>query len=488
MSHGHAVVIGGSMAGMCAAKAVAPHFDRVTVVDRDAYPGEPVYRKGVPQARHVHALLARGRNGLEQLFPGFAERMIAAGASDADAGLHFATLRKHGWQRRLPSQVPLLLSSRVLLEFTVRELLRQTPNVTFVESTDVVGLTLGDGEPRRVIGVSVTPAGAGEGTASQIRAGEGAASRIRAGEGAASRITADLVIDAGGRGSRAPAWLAAAGLAVPQETVVDCFAGYSTRWYQAPPAGHWPRDWWWRGLWIEPDPPDELMGGVLFPVEGGRWIVTLIGHARHYPPTDEAGFNAALRSLRSPAIAEAVALAEPISPVYGNRSLSNRFRHYERLREPLGGFVAVGDGVCVFNPNYGQGMSTAALSALTLARSVATAGAGFGPGFARSFFRAQARAFEDAWLLATGADLDFPGAVGKPPPGRSVLGPYVAAVFDEMRTDPVVLRGGMEILHLLRPTTAFFALPLLSRVAWRALRGLLRRGQREPIPTMPELC
>lgn len=465
-------MIGGSVAGMCAAQAIAPYFDRVTLIDRDTFPTEPVYRKGVPQARHVHALLARGRNGLEQLFPGFGERMLAAGARQADAGIDFATLRKYGWQRRMASEVPLLLASRVLLEFTVRELLGSTANVAMLPGCEVLGLSFAQDDPRQVNGVTA-----------------------RGGDGVLRRLAADLVVDAAGRGSRAPFWLHAAGMSEPAETVVDCFAGYATRWYQAPAPQAWPQDWWWRGLWIEPEPPGQLMGGVLFPVEGDRWIVTLIGHSRHYPPTDELGFNAALRSLRSPAIAEAVALAEPISPVYGTRSLSNRFRRYERVRDPFGGLVAVGDGVCAFNANYGQGMSTATMSALTLAAAIRAAaerpasgraGGGFGPGFVRSFFRTQAAGLRDAWLMATGADLDFPGAVGTPPAGRGVIGPYVAAVFDEMRTDPAILQHAMEILHLVRPTSAFFAPPVLGRMARRTLRGLARRAPRPPIPAMPE--
>jgi 2-polyprenyl-6-methoxyphenol hydroxylase-like FAD-dependent oxidoreductase len=95
----------------------------------------------------------------------------------------------------------------------------------------------------------------------------------------------------------------------------------------------------------------------------------------------------------------------PLSPIYGNRALSNRFRHYERLASPLGGFVSIGDGACVFNPVYGQGMTTAVLSAEVLASEVRAARAGFGPEFSRRLFRTQARTFRSIWGLATGADV-----------------------------------------------------------------------------------
>jgi 2-polyprenyl-6-methoxyphenol hydroxylase-like FAD-dependent oxidoreductase len=368
-----------------------------------------------------------------------------------------------------------------LTEFTVRELLCETPNIALRERTEVTGLKLAPGDLRQVIGVAVRARGGDEGSRSPRHPEEAGA--------APAEIEADLIVDASGRGSRAPSWLRAAGAEVPEETVVDCFAGYSSRWYRAPKKERWPEAWWWKGLWIEAAPPSQLLGGVLFPIEDGRWVVTLIGYSKQYPPIDEEGFTAALGSLRSPAIAEAAALAEPISPVYCNRSLANRFRRYERIAAPLGGFVAVGDGVCVFNPNYGQGMSTAVISALSLASCVRETLVGFGPGFARAFFRAQARSLEDAWELATGGDFSFPGVMGEPPPGWSLVARYADAVFDAMRMDPVALHDTMEVLHLLKPRTALFALPLLKRVLLRSFHGLVKRGpKREPIPPMPPLA
>jgi 2-polyprenyl-6-methoxyphenol hydroxylase-like FAD-dependent oxidoreductase len=56
----HAVVIGGSMAGLLAARVLVDHFERVTIVERDAYPSQPTSRQGLPQASHVHVLLTQG--------------------------------------------------------------------------------------------------------------------------------------------------------------------------------------------------------------------------------------------------------------------------------------------------------------------------------------------------------------------------------------------------------------------------------------------
>src|SRR5438093_1518148 len=135
-----AVVIGGSIAGLCAARALADYFDRVTVLDRDTYPAGPAERVGVPQGRHVHALLARGRRELERLFPGFERRMLAAGAHEIDFGRDFATLRGAGWMAREESGIATLFASRTLLETIVRDLLRAVPRVELLEPAAVTGL------------------------------------------------------------------------------------------------------------------------------------------------------------------------------------------------------------------------------------------------------------------------------------------------------------------------------------------------------------
>jgi len=82
----HAVVIGGSLAGLIAGRALSDFFERVTVIDRDAYPDGALERPGVPQSRHVHALLARGRKELERMFPGFGRLMRERGAHEIDFG------------------------------------------------------------------------------------------------------------------------------------------------------------------------------------------------------------------------------------------------------------------------------------------------------------------------------------------------------------------------------------------------------------------
>jgi 2-polyprenyl-6-methoxyphenol hydroxylase-like FAD-dependent oxidoreductase len=267
--------------------------------------------------------------------------------------------------------------------------------------------------------------------------------------------------------------------------VVNSFAGYSSRWFNAPEPTRWPREWWWKGIWIDIKEPEHMTAGVLFPVEQGRWIVTLGGVAKHYPPSDEAGFMAALSRLRSPIIAEAVRLAEPISPVYCNRAMANRFRHYEQWQERLAGFVALGDAVCAFNPVYGQGMTTGTVSATILADCLKKYGP-TNPELPRYFFRAQARFQGDPWRLATGADFRFPQTEGERPLGSRLFDPYMRALFAAAVDDVVLRRRVGEVLNMLKPPASFFALPILARVALGSVRRLFTpSSDGQPIPAMP---
>jgi 2-polyprenyl-6-methoxyphenol hydroxylase-like FAD-dependent oxidoreductase len=454
-----AVVIGGSIAGLCAARVLADWFDAVTVLDRDGYPAGTVERAGVPQSRHVHALLARGRRELERLFPGFDARMRAAGAHEVDFGWDFAALRADGWAPRERTGITTLFASRTLLETTVRDLLRRVPRVALVERAAVTGLVADGDGARRVRGVRVH----------------------RRDGGADEELHADLVVDASGRTSRSAEWLRAMGLEPPAETVVDSFGGYATRWYRAPDPARAPREWWWKGIWIDPKAPEHMTAGVLFPVEDGRWIVTIAGISRNYPPADEDGFGLALARLRSPLIARAVALAEPISPVHCHRAMANRFRHYERWPARLDGFIAVGDSVCAFNPVYGQGMTTAAVAATILAACVDRVGP-TSPALPREFFHAQGRFLRDPWGLATGADFHFPATEGVRPPLFALFNRYTDALFAAAGDDVEIRRMLFEVFNMLEPPSRLFELAMLRRVALGSLRRML---QPPPAPAPP---
>jgi 2-polyprenyl-6-methoxyphenol hydroxylase-like FAD-dependent oxidoreductase len=449
MGQTHAVVIGGSFSGLAAGRVLSEFFDRVTVLDRDKFPESIEDRAGVPQARHVHGLLVRGLIEYEKLFPGFERLAVDKGATFHDHTLDFVVLRPQGWQPRYRSDLKFLSASRELVESCVREMFRQIPNVELCERTAVTGLRVHSTGPR-CAGVLV-PSGP---------------------RGNTETIEADLVVDASGSVSRAPVWLEQAGIPPPRETVVDPLAGYASRWFQGP--ARWPDDWWWwAGAYIRRR-SDDLVEANFQLKEHNRWHLTLSGFNRQYPPTRESDFMASLTRLRSPLIAEMARLMEPISPVYANRAIRNRWRHYESWKQRCGGFIAIGDAYVTYNPVYAQGMTAAALSAQML-RSCLHRCDPSDPALPRAYHVAQAAIQHDPWMLSAGVDLRFPFTTGEKPLPIRLFNLYLDAIGLAAREDHSVRRSLVEVAQLMRPLSDFFQAGIAMRVGLAALKAGLRQ-------------
>ena len=329
---------------MCAARVLSDVVDRVTIVERDTYPSSHEFRAGVPQARHVHNLLARGLREFDSFFPGFERRMRERGAVAVETGWDVATLWPHGWSRRSHTGLWQLYASRPLIEGTVLELCRDLKNVTFLERTEVTALRASGKAQRYCTGVEV----------------------LTRNDGKTRTLEADLVVDACGAQSKAAEWLRRLDLEPPEDEVIDAHSGYSSRWFTLGREHAWPPEWWWKVLFLRIATPEQPYFIAFFPIENQRWLLSYIGVNRAYPPTREDEFTAALERLVSPVVHEMVRRMEPISPVYPSRATRNRWRHYERWRTPLGRFVAIADAACSYNPRFGQGMSAATVSARLL--------------------------------------------------------------------------------------------------------------------------
>jgi 2-polyprenyl-6-methoxyphenol hydroxylase-like FAD-dependent oxidoreductase len=454
---GHAVVIGGSMAGLLAARVLASHFELVTIVERDRLPAEPVPRKGVPQAHHVHALLPRGRLILEDLFPGFTEDMQAAGALLADVGRDLAWLTPAGWGVNFDAGIPFVMGSRGLIEWVVRHRVAALPRVAFLQGRDVTGL-LQDAHGTGVAGLRMRRRGAD---------GQEAADEV---------IHADLVVDTSGRSSRAPEWLEAIGYSRPEETVVDGRIGYASRIFE--PSRN--RRFDFKGLFVQAAPPDVLRSGLVFSIEGGRWLVTLIGLGGDHPPTDEQGYLEFARSLRTSRLYEAIKDATPCSPILGFRKAENRLRHYERMRRAPENFLVVGDAACAFNPVYGQGMTAAAIGVMTLARCLREQlrrQPGFDmTGLARRFQKELARVNADVWMMATGQDFRVRETIGGPAPRSArLMHRYMDQVIRLSTQDPAVCKRLLDVFGLLEPPSSLFRPWMVTRV----VKGVLAP---KPVP------
>ncbi|WP_432947573.1 FAD-dependent oxidoreductase [Kribbella sp. CA-253562] len=431
-------MIGGSMAGLLAARVLSEHFDQVTVIERDRLPDGPGVRKGVPQARHLHAFWAGGMEVVERLLPGVGSDLLAAGAVPVGLPTDMAWLTPAGrWTQPFPATQRLLSATRVLLEWTVRSHVEKSANINFYTDHEVTALRLG-----------VT----GDVSGLTLRGRR---------TGTTADLCADLVVDAAGRGSKLPEWLVELGFLAPEETTIDSLLGYATRLLEIP-AGFSAR---WKAVYIQNAPPDHPRGGIMFPIEGNRWVLTLIGAGGDYPPTDDEGFREFAVSLRSPVLADVLAIAEPVSPIWGYRRTANRWRHYEKLAMP-GRLLAIGDSLCAFNPAYGQGMTVAAKEVDVLAGILADCRS------STDLFRAlqgaqraiAARA-KGPWMLSTGSDLRYPTTVGaSQTPIDRLVNRYLDRAMSAVSDDATVNAAFLRVLNMIDDPQALFAPRLMPRV------------------------
>lgn len=422
------------MGGLLAARALSSHFERVTVFERDEVVDQPVSRKGQPQTRHLHALLAQGLNVFERFFPSLREELVAGGAVLGDMG---GDIRWHafgGYRRQFTSGMVGVMMSRPFLEHSVRRRVVALPNVVIRGGSDV-DAPIVTSDRQRVTGLHVKRKGAAE----------------------PEVIDTDLVVDTSGRGSATPRWLETWGYAKPAESVVTVNMGYSTRTFRRA-AGDLEGA---KLILIGPDFPAVKRAGNAMPVEGDRWMITLIGWGKDYPPPDAEGFVEFTRSLPAPDLYNLVQRTEPLTDVVQHKLPSNLRRHYERLERFPARYVVMGDAVSSFNPVYAQGMTSAAMQASALEEALERGGDL--DDLRRRYFPKAAKVVDMAWQLAVGEDFRSPDTTGPKPPGLDLINRYVTRVHHATHSDVHVYREFIDVMNLVRPAASLMRPDLFVR-------------------------
>ena len=447
MSHRYAsaVVLGASMGGLLAARALASHFARVTLVERDALPERDESRKGVPQSNHAHGLLASGYQAMDEYFPGMMDELEALGAPRGDVVGDFLWFQYGHWKLRHDSGLRGITVSRPCLEAAIRRRVKALPNVTFLEGAEGVKPAFDTGTGR-VTGLVVR--------SKDRTAGE--------------TLCADLVVDASGRGSQSPRWLEESGCGHPEEITVKVNVGYATRTFARKPGEFFGS----MGGIVSGTPPASTRYGAVLAAEHARWVVTLVGILSDYPPTDEAGWVAFAETLPVRAVHQLVTSAQPLTDIVSYRFPANQRRVYERMSRFPAGYLVIGDAVCSFNPIYGQGMSVAATEAKALDECL-TVGL---DGLSQRFYARTRRIVDIPWAIATGEDLRFPQVEGRRPPGFGLVNRYLERVHAMASSDPVVCRKFFDVLNLLAPPPSLMS----PGVAWRVLGRSKPQGEGSP--------
>jgi 2-polyprenyl-6-methoxyphenol hydroxylase-like FAD-dependent oxidoreductase len=449
----HAVVIGASMAGLLTARVLSEYFERVTLIERDRLEGMGP-RKGVPQGWQTHALLSKGAAVIEALFPDLFPALVEEGTIAADMGADLLWYQFGVDKVRFQSGIRIYSQSRPWLEAQIRQRVLRRANVCVLDGFEVVQLTPST-DTRRITGVQIRSVGGARHT---------------------EEVAADLVVDASGRGSQAPHWLKALGYPQVEEAVVKVDVGYTTRTYRRPK--ELPADW--KILVIYCTPPQEQRTGLVQPIEGDRWSVSLSGWLKDYPPSEEAEFLEYARSLPNPALYELIKEAEPLTAAVSYRFAANRRRYYERMSRLPDGFVILGDALCSFNPVYAQGMTVAAIEVEMLQTCLQQRQHRQKDlsGLPRQFQKAVARTVSAAWMFTTSEDFRYPATEGKRPVGIGLFQWYTRRLLEAAAETPQLALRFYHVMHMLKPPTTLFAPRVLAAVLFRRKAALPTRDER----------
>jgi 2-polyprenyl-6-methoxyphenol hydroxylase-like FAD-dependent oxidoreductase len=381
------------------------------------------------------------------LFPGLTAELIAGGAPRVDGLGDMRWCLGGHWFARVTLGVEGVHAGRPFIEAHVRDRLRQDRAVTIVDACDVLGLT-STADNKWVTGVRL------------LRRADGSAEET---------LAADLVVDCSGRRSRTPAWLEELGYDPPLAEQLRVNVHYTSRHYRFPPqslSGD-------AAILIGPI-ADRPRGLAMFHIEGDRWIVTAGGFGDHRPPLDPEGFESFIRDLAPADVVDALQQGQPLDDPVAYRYPTVNWLRYDRLRRFPAGLLLAGDAVCSFNPIYGQGMTVAALEAVTLTRLLAR---GQPPG-PDTWFRSIAGTVKVAWDLASGADLTLPIVEGPRSLRVRLLNRYVARLQAAAASDPELAAQFVRVAGLVDQPQRLLAPSTVARV----LRGTLSRPAAVPAP------
>jgi len=424
----HAVVVGASISGLLTARVLADGFDRVTVVERNELPDEPVARDGAPQTRHPHLLQGGGRAILDDLFPDFGDEFVAAGGLVIDAASDFNFYDEDGYVAHPPTRMPLYAGSRALLEYVVRKRVAGIDGVQLLDDCHVTDYQV-DGTGKTVTGAEI----------------RGESETV---------LSADVTVDATGRASRTPNWLENKGYTPPEVAEVTVDLAYSTITVDRDTDDK-------RAFWAPASPPYTRGGGTV-PIEADRRQMLVNGVHGDDPPKDIDEFRRFASTLQITELEEILQSHEILSEDVAYYPFpSNRRRYYEKLDRFPDGLLVVGDAIASYNPVYGQGMSVAALHALVLHHTLADNGLG---NLAIQFFDEAEQVIDTAWLMAVGADFQFPQTTGPKPRGTGLMGRYLSRLTRKAHTDRELAERLFRVIMMEKPPTSLFRPGVIGRV------------------------
>ncbi len=469
---GTAVVVGGSMAGIAAAKVLSETFDKVIVLEKDSPHTRREGRPGAAQGWHLHHLLTAGRIELERFFPGIIEDMVREGAFDVDMAAQYRIRLGGSWKKPGTGPIQIVCAARPLLEWCVRRRLDDEPRISFRYESEVADLVY-DRTDDTVIGVAV----AGDGDELDV-------------------IPAEFVVDASGKNTRFPEFLDRIGVGAPEveQDIINCF--YSTMFHHVPPERQW--DDKVMVICYAYRPYEDTYAAQYY-TDSSRTILStsLVAYNCYSPPRTAQEFREFATRMPSAVIGENIDGLEPASPIYNFRYPNMLRLHYEKKRNLPRALVVVGDAFTSADPVSGLGMTLALKEVREMQLLLAKYGP-TDPELPRRYFRTIAKLADTAWFVIREQNLRFDwlkDADKKRPLYFGALTWYMDRVMELVHDDPETYNEFLAVVHLVKPAAALMTPKVAARVLGKWARTKLsgqktliaRNYENRTIPSVEDL-
>jgi flavin-dependent dehydrogenase len=433
-----AIVIGAGVSGLAAARAVADHFEEVVVLERDELPSGATTRPGVPQGTQAHGLLGGAIKGLRELFPGFEQDLVEAGAVPMNIGFEALQelpgldpfpLRKWNWS--------ISSLTRPLIELTMRRRIEQQPNISLRGGS-------------RILEIVGSPDGANA-TGVRCQTAEGP-----------KKIPADLVIDASKHGSLTLSFLKSTGQPVPQESTIGVDIRYATARFELRPGALGK----FKACVTFPKPPETVNAGYLLSAENNWHQLLLIGRGDDIPPTDGAAFLEYAQKLGTPTIYNAMKESKQLSEVARYGFPESKWRHFGLLDRFPRGLLPIGDAICCLNPVYGQGITVAVMEANAMRRLLKVNARKADPlaTLGLHFLTEVEALLEEPWAMSAIPDLVYPQTRGERPKDLDKILQFQNALVHLATRDADLAELLTKVRHLLEPMSVLNEPDILRRV------------------------
>jgi flavin-dependent dehydrogenase len=431
-----AVVVGGGLAGLSAARALSDWFRQVVILDRDELPDSATPRPGVPQGKHPHGLLGGGLKALEQLFPGFGNELRQAGAVPIDRGFDmlYEIPGQDPWPR-IKFGWPTYAMSRPLIELTLRRQVERLTNVKVQARCRVLNI------------IDESNTGAATGVS------------YRTPDGNAETLQSDLIIDASGSGSLTLEFLKASGRRAPEETSIGVNMRYASALFDhADIRGNY------KFAYTFPNAPEESRGGLIAPAENGSYQVALIGRGEDNLPISEREFRRYARELWTPTVYNAIKNAKRLTEIKPYSFTESRWRHFARVSDFPRGLLPIGDAICRFNPVHGQGMSVAAKEASLLFDSLGRFNGDLLSTLAHDFLTKAENLIADPWAMSAIPDFIYPETTGVRPNNLVERLNFQKRLGRLAAHDAAVFELLMDVRNLLKPLNVLDDPSIVGRI------------------------